>query len=150
MIKKFINLLKDFDKISFWAHSNWKKKYKIFHIIPALGTEWDAQCSPMAEDGKITFEGSREFTIFFEWLWFSIGMVFEFKWTVKNPKDFELTPYIAKDVKDFRFLPPTKEDVDVHESIIKLYTSREIKPIPKEQIKDIEENYNKTKNNDRC
>jgi len=150
MIKKFINLLKDFDKISFWAHSNWKKNYKIFFIIPALGTEWDAQCSPMAEDGKITFEGSREFTIFFEWLWFSVGMVFEFGWTVKNPKDFELTCSTDKDIREFRFLPSTEEDVKKQKALLKLYTSKEIKPIQKEQIADIEENYNKTKSNDRC
>ena len=125
MIKKFINLLKDFNKISFWAHSNWNKKHKIFHIIPALGTEWDIQCSPMAENGKITFEGSREFTIFFEWLWFSVGMCFEFKWTVKNPKDFEQPPL-------------TEEEAKKHKTLIELFASKEMVPIAKEQIADYE------------
>lgn len=88
-MKKFFQLLKDFKKVSFWEQSSWMKHYKIFHFIPAIGFEWDIQCCPIAEEGKIVIEGSREFTVFIDWLWFSCGICFEFDWTVYDMKKFE-------------------------------------------------------------
>jgi hypothetical protein len=31
----------------------------VFQIIPSIGFEWDAQCRPVAENGKIVFDGYR-------------------------------------------------------------------------------------------
>lgn len=98
-MKKFFLLLRDFKKVSFWAHSHWAKHYRVFHFTPAIGFEWDTQCYPIAEDGIIVFEGSREFTIFIDWLWFMGGMCFEFGWTVKNPADFEPKPMSEEEVE---------------------------------------------------
>jgi hypothetical protein len=88
-IKKFIDLIKDFKKISFYINSRWSNNYKLIVLVPTIGFEWDTQCRPMAENGKIIFDGAREFTIIFDWLSFCAAICFEFGWTVKNPKEFE-------------------------------------------------------------
>lgn len=99
-LRNFIDLLKDFKGIDSWGHSNWGKNYKVFHIIPALAIEWDTQCRPITKNGRIIIEGDRDFTIFIEWLWVAGALVFNFKWTVKNPKDFESVPPTESELKE--------------------------------------------------
>lgn len=99
-MKKLINLIKDFEKVSFWHNKSWKKNYKIFYFLPAFGLEWDTQCRPIVEDGEIMLDGSRELTFYIDWLIFSGGMCFEFGWTVINPKDFEIKPLSEEDRKE--------------------------------------------------
>lgn len=99
-MRKFIILLKDFKGISSWGHSNWKRNYKVFSLIPALDFEWDTQCAPIVQDGEIVFEGCRDFTISIDFLWVSGGIVFEFNWTVRNPNDFEPVPPTESELKE--------------------------------------------------
>jgi len=88
-LRNFIDVIRDFKKINFWEHSSWGENYKTFSITPSISFEWDTQCAPMVENGKIVVEGCREFTIFIEFLWFVGGMGFEFNWTIKNIEEFE-------------------------------------------------------------
>jgi len=102
-MKKLIWLIKDFKRISFSAHSNWRDAIKTFSLTPGLSFTWDTQCTPMIENRKVVIGGYREFYIVLEWLWFSVIMTFEFDWTVENPKDFEwdnITPEKAQEIAD--------------------------------------------------
>lgn len=88
-MKKFIEILKDFKRMSFSRHLNWKKNYKLFYLIPTICFEWDSQCFPIVEEGKIVFPGYRELTISIEWLNFYCAMIFEFDWSVNNIEEFK-------------------------------------------------------------
>jgi len=99
-LRNFIDLLKDFKNVDFWGQSNWGNNYKVFYILPALAFDWDTQCAPIAQEGKIIFEGCRDFTIYIEWLWVTGAVCFNFNWTVKNPKDFESVPPTESELKE--------------------------------------------------
>jgi hypothetical protein len=102
-MRKTIQLIKDFKKISFWGHSNWKSYLKVLTLLPCISFNWDTQCKPEIDfsngSPKVFIEGYREFYIVFEWLWFCSGMTFEFKWTVLNPEEFRRKPPTEEEIK---------------------------------------------------
>jgi len=98
-MKKIFQVLKDFKKINFYGHISVKENYVVINFLPALGYEWDTQCKPVAEDGKIVIDGYRELTIFFEWLCFFCAICFEFDWNVTDPSEFEQKPWTREELK---------------------------------------------------
>ena len=96
---RVFEFLRSFKKMYLCKHSNVGHNYVAFNITPSLGFEWDTQCRPFAENGKIVMEGQKELTLFFEWLGFFGGICFVFDWIVKNPEDFEEKKYSEDDLK---------------------------------------------------
>ena len=81
--------MKKIKGIEFFYQSNWRKRYKIFHIIPAISFGWDTQNTPLIrEDGTCLYEGSKDFSLFFDWLWFSCGVTISFNFTKKEYEKF--------------------------------------------------------------